>query len=247
MKFPLFLFLALLYNNFVISQNSAIAEYGVTFSTTLVNEKLKLEDPEFYEHELAKQNSADQLRFVLKAKKKEALFYHPILNQSSDALKFAKSNTGGDHLFYNNLQEQISLTQFPYWGSQILIEEKLNNTPWIINNESKLISGYVCFKAVKTFYEEEGGYSRKINVEAWFTPEIPFKFGPKGYSGLPGLIIELTENNLTFFLKELKYVDDKEFSLEHPTDGIEMSKAEFADESVKLKKRAKQAIKNSRG
>ncbi len=244
---PLILFLTLLYSNFVISQNSAIAEYGVTFSTTLVNEKLKLEDPEFYEHELAKQNSADQLQFVLKAKKEESLFYHPIFNQSSDALKFAKSNTGGDHLFYNNLKEQIVLTKFPYWGSQILIKEKLNKTPWIINNDSKTISDYVCFKAVKTFYEVEGGYSREINVEAWFTPEIPFKFGPKGYCGLPGLIIELTENNLTFFLKELKYVDDKEFSLEHPTDGIEMSKAEFADESIKLKKRAKQAIKNSRG
>lgn len=241
------LLLLLLFHSNLFSQNFAIANYGVVFSNTLVDDKLKLEDPDFYEHQLAKQNSADELKFVLKINKTESLFFHPKLKGSSDALKFAKSNTGGDHLIYNNLEEQILLNQFPYWGSEILLQEKLNSTPWIIENSSRTISGFVCFKAVKTFSQEEGGYSREKQIEAWFTPEIPLKFGPKGYAGLPGLIIELTENNMTFFLKELKYTDDKDLTLERPSEGIEMSKEDFADQSVKLKERAKRAIINSRG
>src|SRR5690606_17756185 len=160
---------------------------------------------------------------------------------------FAKSNTGGDHLIYNNLEEQILINQFPYWGSEILLQQKLNSTPWTIENSSRTISGFVCFKAVKTFSQKEGGFSREKKIEAWFTPEIPLKFGPKGYGDLPGLIIELTENNVTFFLKELKYEDDKDLKLERPSKGIKMSKEDFADQSPELKKRAKQAIINSRG
>ena len=32
-------------------------------------------------------------------------------------------------------------------------------------------------------------------IEAWFTPQINHSFGPKGYHGLPGLILELIQNN----------------------------------------------------
>lgn len=83
----------------------------------------------------------------------------------------------------------------------------------MIKPESREISGYVCFKAGKSFSQEEGGYSRKVSVEAWFTPEIPFGFGPKGYAGFPGLILEFTENNITFYLKELKFADDEMYRI----------------------------------
>src|SRR5690606_13980653 len=103
MKSILFLFLFLFFNNNAFSQTSAIAEYGVVFSTPLCDDKLKLEDPQFYEHQLAKQNSADQLNFVLKLQERKSVFYRPSLSKPSDAVKFAKSNTGGYHLIYNGL------------------------------------------------------------------------------------------------------------------------------------------------
>ena len=39
---------------------------------------------------------------------------------------------------------------------------------------------------------------RKVNVVAWFTPEIPIATGPSWYGGLPGLILEIVEKNNCF-------------------------------------------------
>ena len=35
-----------------------------------------------------------------------------------------------------------------------------------------------------------------LKITACYTPEIPYNFGPKEFSTLPGLILELKEDNL---------------------------------------------------
>ena len=34
-----------------------------------------------------------------------------------------------------------------------------------------------------------------IPLTAWFTPQIPVSIGPNGYGGLPGMIMQIDQNN----------------------------------------------------
>lgn len=67
---------------------------------------------------------------------------------------------------------------------------KSSKQNWVITTETKIINNYICYKAttedviitVKTF---------RHPIVAWYCPAIAFPYGPLGYGGLPGLIIEL--------------------------------------------------------
>ena len=63
---------------------------------------------------------------------------------------------------------------------------------WSIKNEKKSIIGYICLKA-------ETKYKGRSFV-AWYALDIPINNGPYSFEGLPGLILELydEENNFHF-------------------------------------------------
>ncbi|MHA6696617.1 GLPGLI family protein [Chryseobacterium sp. A301] len=73
---------------------------------------------------------------------------------------------------------------------------------WKIQNEKKTIGEYQTQKATTTF----GGR----NWTAWFSTDIPFQDGPYKFYGLPGLIVQLSDenNNYSWELKGNKNVAD---------------------------------------
>lgn len=84
---------------------------------------------------------------------------------------------------------------------------------WQLHEETKKIGDYLCFKAT-TFYTTTNpkGKIFKHNFTAWYTPQIPYKFGPVGYGNLPGLIIELQGEGVTFGVKKIQFYDENEKS-----------------------------------
>lgn len=92
-----------------------------------------------------------------------------------------------------------------------LLKDETHNG-WTIMDESKEIGGYVCYKAIRTNirYAPQSGEKFIFPIEAWFCPELPFPYGPKQYGGLPGLIMELQDENMHFGLVELSFVEDIE-------------------------------------
>ena len=72
----------------------------------------------------------------------------------------------------------------------ILIKER--NANWELHNESKMIGDYKCYKAT-CFYIADNALKSKFTIIAWYAPSIPYPFGPKGYGGLPGMILELQD------------------------------------------------------
>ncbi len=63
--------------------------------------------------------------------------------------------------------------------------ESLNQHNWQLSDEEKQVAGYTCKKATATF-------SGRSYV-AWYTPEIPISDGPYKFTGLPGLILSLSD------------------------------------------------------
>ncbi|AZQ60771.1 GLPGLI family protein [Flammeovirga pectinis] len=64
-----------------------------------------------------------------------------------------------------------------------LFIESLNELEWNVTDEIRLIHDFKCYKALS----EYGDYT----IIAWFAPEIPFSDGSYTFGGLPGLILEL--------------------------------------------------------
>lgn len=104
--------------------------------------------------------------------------------------------------------------------------ESENNYQWELTNESKKIDNYTCYKATCTveFNTRHGNSGSRI-VSAWYTPEINFNYGPNGYMGLPGLILELEYNKTKIVAKEIHFFKD-EIKIETPKNK-EVTEEEF--------------------
>lgn len=57
---------------------------------------------------------------------------------------------------------------------------------WKLINEKRTINGYVCRKAETSFAGR--------NYKAWYAEELPISDGPYKFQGLPGLILEVTDD-----------------------------------------------------
>lgn len=83
-------------------------------------------------------------------------------------------------------------------GAYILLSEDMPQIEWHFESEFKNIDGYECAKATCNF--------RGRDYTAWYAPEIPLRYGPYKFHGLPGAIFELSESKqeVRFSLKKVK-------------------------------------------
>lgn len=111
-------------------------------------------------------------------------------------------------------------------GDGVLIESVLEKPTWQVTTDSKLIEKYLCYKAIlDIIYQDRNGEERHKEIVAWFSPALAYGFGPKNFYGLPGLILELTENKTTYLATTIK-LSDKEIKIDFPK-GKTISKEEY--------------------
>ena len=135
---------------------------------------------------------ADHSEFLsdVTAKKDSAIAFAINNNQSQANIKLP------DGIYQNKTSKNKELTStIEYIGIQPFKIEMKNNFKWQLSKETQTIEGYLCQKAVLN-------YGGRI-WEAWFTKEIPVQHGPYVFSGLPGLIVQIsdTKNHHHFSLK----------------------------------------------
>ncbi|GLB53167.1 hypothetical protein NBRC110019_22070 [Neptunitalea chrysea] len=73
-----------------------------------------------------------------------------------------------------------------------LLALPLEGINWNITTESKMHGKYKVYKATAILKEK-----RNLHLTAWFCRDVPTKFGPGVYAGLPGLIMDLTGDQQT--------------------------------------------------
>jgi len=110
---------------------------------------------------------------------------------------FASGNLNISLLPEKNINLDIKL-YFNYPAGKITVHDKvyldryeytedIEKIQWkLYPNEAREFLGYTCKKATCTF--------RGRDYEAWYAPDIPINKGPYKFSGLPGLILRVTDS-----------------------------------------------------
>jgi GLPGLI family protein len=88
-----------------------------------------------------------------------------------------------------NLKENKIMNVYEMLGKNYIVEDTIQAIKWKILNDIKEVAGHICMKATMT--EPIRGH----HIVAWFAMDIPLSYGPEGYQGLPGLILELDYND----------------------------------------------------
>lgn len=199
-------------------KTQGIATYKIILTEKKV---LKKADPKFEERIRKMEDQARVIRPQLKFNNNSAVFYmEGIVSVEAEMASMLYCNC--DLPIYTDLSANKTYKESQAGvisdaGEFIIEREILKN--WTITNETKLIDTYKCIKATQTIYSQEG---MPQLVTAWFCPELSYPYGPNGFSGLPGLIVELQKDNVVFGLESLKY-SDKKIDIKFPTKGKKVS------------------------
>ncbi|SNQ42730.1 GLPGLI family protein [Cellulophaga lytica] len=180
------------------------------------------------------------IAFNLAFNNKESVFYREEkLYTNLD--KFTKSMIDilSKGNYYSNIatNEKLKSTSF---DNKNYIVNIYQSQPWKITDTTKTILGYTCHKATLTKTNKKT--TKDYTVEAWFSKDIPYYFGPDEYNGLPGLILELKLNpKQTIYCTSVQLQSKKNKLLTKPTDGTYInSNEEFEDIVKTLASKAKQ-------
>ena len=78
-----------------------------------------------------------------------------------------------------------------------------------LQQKKKMIDKYLCYKATYKYdFVARDNKIKSRTITAWFSPSLPFSFGPKDYGGLPGLILELQDWETTFLATKIDLLDE---------------------------------------
>lgn len=148
---------------------------------------------DFYEKA---QSGVKNITFSLLFNNENSLFQmNDIIN--NEEINYAKAFIDATTAYYVNINTNNNTKQINNHLGKYLINYS-EKTEWKLENEYKMIGTYLCYKATSELKVKNRKGDFKYPIIAWYCPTIPFNFGPKGYCGLPGLILELQERNTTY-------------------------------------------------
>ncbi|PIA81758.1 hypothetical protein BFR04_13600 [Gaetbulibacter sp. 4G1] len=142
----------------------------------------------------------------------------------------------GSNIMYKNIKENRFANKTEIFGKIFLIQDSLTNRKWELVNETKNIGDYTCFKAV--FNDEyttetltQGGEIETVTkprtTTVWYTPQIPVNNGPAEFFGLPGLILEVNDGDLTLVCTKIVINPKEDIKIVEPSKGKKVTQEEF--------------------
>lgn len=220
---PIFLFMSA--SNHTFSQN---IECGYISTNIISDDVQKIEDPNI-RNMVTNRLSNEKQPFTLRLSNGIYLFEPAVGNQENKGIM----KMGGASAIYMDMNKQVTISQEKILDHTFLIREAMKTYKWDITTESKEIFKKKCTKA--TLREEP-------SVTAWFTTDIPIAFGPMGYYGLPGLILQLETATKQYFIQEVSIPKDS-MDIKVPVKGKKISREDFE----KLKKEKEKSFGINQG
>lgn len=146
---------------------------------------------------------------------------------------------GGTDVLYKNIKENRMTNKTDLMGKTFLVKDKLLDYDWKLTGETKNIGKYTCYKATIE-REEENTRVNNVNGEvkettetvkrtivAWYTTDVPVSNGPRGYGGLPGLILELNDGEETIVCTEIVLNPSDKPEIKEPEKGKVVTREKF--------------------
>lgn len=168
--------------------------------------------------------TANQLNFTLTFNNNISFFKLNEYNKDNELYSIAIAMVGSEEIYVNKNNKEVLYET----NDKIIIKENYNEKNWKITNELKTIGDFQCYKATyQNNYLDRKGNNRTNEIVAWYAPKLPFSFGPKNYYGLPGLILEVTENKKTYIATKIE-LSSKVTNIKIPK-GKTITKKEYED------------------
>jgi len=161
---------------------------------------------------------------------------------------------GGSDVLFKDIKNQSFTNQKETFGKQFIIKDRLKPIEWQLHSDTKNIGNYTCYKATYTKEIEEMSMmtfsssddeqndeepttspeTKIITVTAWYTPQIPVSNGPDNYQGLPGLILEVNDGDLTILCSKITINPKKVIEISEPKKGKQVTQEEY--DKIMMKK-----------
>jgi GLPGLI family protein len=151
-----------------------------------------------------------------------------------------------DRLLYKNIGDQSYTEEEDLMGKPFLVQDSLRVYDWELTGNTKKIGEYevqeakysriVDSKSFSMGMEEMELTKDTINVTAWFAPQIPVSHGPADFWGLPGLILELQNEGMTYIAERIVLNPSEPVVIEVPKKGEKITSEAYralADEKMK--------------
>lgn len=141
----------------------------------------------------------------------------PGWNNTNDGLIITPSRinliwfmAGGNSTYYTDFSRNYSITQNAIMGPTVRILSK--PIEWTLTEETVKIDGYTCYLATKDKLQ-----NKKLRV--WYTPDIAVKHGPKGFNGLPGLVLKIEDVTSTWTVTKIDFDTIEANDIIEPIEG----------------------------
>ncbi len=112
----------------------------------------------------------------------------------------------------------------PLQTGALCFQQDVPQFSWNFTEETDTVLGYVCSKATVSF----AGRS----YEAWYTEELPLSFGPYKFSGLPGLILKIQDNESQYIWEAIGFEKSNAQILTYTYEGEEKCSAKEAGKTI---------------
>jgi len=205
--------LCLLIFNTILGQKSYMFEYNYTFKKDTLSEEFFTEKYYLVNYENNNFFISESDLNLFESKDELDQIY-----QGYGTIKGFSKNFKPSRLKSLKINKQENITFFKSYFNKIKV--KYNDTltlNWSITGDTLTYNGYKCNVATAFYSGRE--------YKAYFTNTIPYHYGPYVFTGLPGLIVYLSDNNQSHIF-ELSKITNKIFSFSID-DFIDVSKNKF--------------------
>lgn len=179
--------------------------------TYLLKAKLNTQNPDYIHEEFFSLYIGENRAFFASTQslKKDTVMANSLVtnrNPDGSIVMSFKSGTSmpKTRFQYTIIQSNENTQYFQQVGMSVLTYKEPVTTNWTLIDETKVINTMNCKKASVTY--------KGRNWTAWYSTEIPLPYGPYKFSGLPGLIIKMSDEKNEYDFELVKSVPTSELA-----------------------------------